>query len=157
MCMETWVPYYNLPISPWYVCMNEGITRSWLKWFSHQSAGWWTTCVLLPCGCNCWPWLSSGEWLQNLFSLLFYQLWFCNISSIHIFCGDCISLFHAFHWEYYVVVSYTLVKCSLQPTPQSLEMLHCLNGNGCKTLFNGCCSGPTVVFIVGSRCAVFHW
>ena len=28
MCMETWVPYYNLPISPWYVCMNKGITRS---------------------------------------------------------------------------------------------------------------------------------
>ena len=27
--------------------------------------------------------------------------------------------------EYYVVVSYTLMRCSLQPTPQSLSMLEC--------------------------------
>ena len=39
-----------------------------------------------------------------------------------------LSLWHGlnvFHREYYVVVSYTLMKCSVQPTPQSLSMLEC--------------------------------
>ena len=60
--------------------------------------------------------------------------------------------------EYYVVVSYTLMRCSLQPTPQSLCPSVCLNVNKCKTLLmdvvlwcihfvsNGVTSGCSIKF-----------
>ena len=43
----------------------------------------------------------------------------------------CISL-----REYYVVVSYTLMRSSLQPSPQSLSMLEC---EQLGDAVNGCC------------------
>ena len=44
------------------------------------------------------------------------------------------------------------MKCSLQPTPQSRDMLHCLNGNDCKTLFKGCCSVTCFVMVCPFCC-----
>ena len=50
-----------------------------------------------------------------------WKFFMCYIKKfIHSLRVVCISL-----REYYVVVSYTLMRCSLQLTPQSLSMLEC--------------------------------
>ena len=113
------------------------------RWMIAKLIQWmlFVTCFVMVC-----PFCCQAGSLTVVLSTLVMQYFFHSyfLWWLHFFVS-CISL--------RVLCGYFIYSDEMFPaTYPSIDMLHCLNVNDCKTLFNGCCSVTCFVMVCPFCC-----